>query len=66
MPVTGQSGVRECVVCLTDDLLAAMDQGTVPSTRGDPMTPAEEARVIQLWNAGGQTRDQGRKHPCGR
>jgi hypothetical protein len=31
-----QSGVRECVVCLTDDLLAAMDHGTVPSARGAP------------------------------
>jgi hypothetical protein len=29
------------------------------------MTPAEQAHVIQLWNAGGQTRDQGRKSPCG-
>ena len=28
-----QSGVRECVMCLTDDLLAAMDQGTVPPTQ---------------------------------
>ena len=28
-----QSGVRECVVCITDDLLAEMDQGTVPPTQ---------------------------------
>jgi hypothetical protein len=25
-----QPGVRECVVCITDDLLAEIDQGTVP------------------------------------
>lgn len=25
-----QPGVRECVVCITDDLLAKIDQGTVP------------------------------------
>jgi hypothetical protein len=25
-----QSGVRECVVCITDDLLAEIDRGTVP------------------------------------
>jgi hypothetical protein len=24
-----QAGVRECVVCVTDDLIAAIDQGTV-------------------------------------
>jgi hypothetical protein len=28
-----QAGVRECVVCITDDLLAEMDQGTVPPTQ---------------------------------
>jgi hypothetical protein len=25
-----QPGVRECVMCVTDDLLAAIDQGTMP------------------------------------
>ena len=25
-----QAGVRECVVCVTDDLIAEIDQGTVP------------------------------------
>ena len=25
-----QPGVRECVVCTTDDLIAAIDQGSVP------------------------------------
>jgi hypothetical protein len=29
------------------------------------MTPAEEARFFDLWTAGGQTRDEGRKSPCG-
>jgi hypothetical protein len=27
-------GVRECVVCVTDDLLAEIDQGTMPPTQG--------------------------------
>jgi hypothetical protein len=29
-----QLGVRECVVCITDDLVAEIDQGTIPPTQG--------------------------------
>jgi hypothetical protein len=28
-----QDGVRECVVCVTDDLIAAIEQGTTPPTQ---------------------------------
>ena len=31
-----QAGVRECVVCLTDDLISAVEQGTIPEARGTP------------------------------
>jgi hypothetical protein len=29
-----QPGVRECMVCITDDLLAEIDQGTMPAPQG--------------------------------